>query len=157
MVTSLLHQLAHIIILRCNIDQQPNFPSPVHAPMFQSTVLYALHQFPKSHKQLQCSVLSTCSHCTFWFWHGLRLAMYSDNKVGKQIKIYYFELWHHHQQWWKQSAILNHHASIADMMLRYTSMPKTLAVLNSATCCGAKMWANVSTLNLHQQNLFLGP
>ena len=45
MMASLLHQLAHTIMLRCNIDQWPNFPSPFHAPTFQSTFLYTLHHF----------------------------------------------------------------------------------------------------------------
>src|ERR1700691_708068 len=45
MVASLLRQLAHTIMLRSNIDQYPNFPSPFHAPTFQSTVLYTLHHF----------------------------------------------------------------------------------------------------------------
>src|ERR1700727_1333201 len=50
MVASPLYQIVNTIMFRCNTKQQLSFPSLIHIPMSQITVLYAPLQFQKPHK-----------------------------------------------------------------------------------------------------------
>jgi len=88
------------------------------------------------HHQCLCARIFLC-------FHALRPCMYSMVKINQKnfenFNFQHFHCWHCHQQQQGQSTIPDHCKSVTNMSFGHWDVPKTLAVSNSATSCGAKM------------------